>query len=78
MINLCRKSELSVNCGIFCELGGTNKTKVENAYQAPEVVPYVEMLAADLKSQKLPFNVTGVAVIMTENLDADKLGQDFT
>ena len=57
-----------VNCG-------TNKTKVENAYQAPEVAPYVEMLAADLNSQKLSFNVTGVAVIMTENLDADKLGQ---
>lgn len=57
-----------VNCG-------TNKTKVEPAYQTPEVLPYIEMLDADLKAHNLPFNVYGVIVTMTDKLTSDKLGQ---
>lgn len=57
-----------VNCG-------TNKTKVEPAYQAPEVAPYIEMLDSDLKAHNLPFNVYGVTVVMTDKLTSNKLGQ---
>lgn len=57
-----------VNCG-------TNKTKVEPVYQTPEVLPYIEMLDADLKAYNIPFNVYGVVVTMTDKLTSDKLGQ---
>lgn len=57
-----------VNCG-------TNKTAMPNAYQTPEVLPYIEMLDTDLKAYNLPFNVHGVVVVMTDKLTSDKLGQ---
>lgn len=57
-----------VNCG-------TNKTAVPNAYQTPEVLPYIKMLDADLKARNLPFNLYGVVVVMTNELSSDKLGQ---
>ena len=57
-----------VNCG-------TNKTKVEPAYQTSEVLPYIEMLDTDLKAYNISFNVYGVTVVMTNELSSDKLGQ---
>lgn len=57
-----------VNCG-------TTKSKVEPAYQAPEVASYVQMLDSDIKAHNLPFNVYGVTVVMTDKLTSDKLGQ---